>query len=210
MAQAAALASMRYAEMHREIARKLSGRVEKDLGELCRRRRVHRGTRGYEEVYWKLARRYQGHVCQLFFYELKHIDLKTQEESFLWDISIIKWHIKRVEYIDFYQNEWLCTISLISARPMLIFSIRPKWGRRWCRAPHFVKKLPVDIQQKIEAVWAGYKEGEDCKKQKEATRAILDTITEEQWKECRPRGGRGPFRPPTPPPLVESTTFPLL
>uniref|UniRef100_A0A914W3I7 Uncharacterized protein n=1 Tax=Plectus sambesii TaxID=2011161 RepID=A0A914W3I7_9BILA len=92
------------------------------------------------------------------------------------------------------------------------FSVRPKGHHRWCRAPRFIKKLSVELQEKIEAIWVGYKEGEECHQQKEATRAILETITEEEWKELRPRGGRGGHGGhggrgrPFPRPVIETTT----
>lgn len=41
-------------------------------------------------------------------------------------------------------------------------------------------RLPLDVQGKIRAVWANYKDGDECLKQREETREIVQAIPDEQ------------------------------
>uniref|UniRef100_A0A914VJG4 Uncharacterized protein n=1 Tax=Plectus sambesii TaxID=2011161 RepID=A0A914VJG4_9BILA len=70
-------------------------------------------------------------------------------------------------------------------------SIRPMRPLPPCGLPPFLEKLPADMQQKVQAIWANYVQGEDCKQQHKETRELLKTLTKEQKKALRPFGGRG-------------------
>lgn len=67
-----------------------------------------------------------------------------------------------------------------------------------CELPPFTAKLPTDAKEKVEAIWAAYKEGE-CSTEHEKTKAIIDSLSEEVKHAVLPPGPAPPVFPSTNP-----------
>ncbi|KAI6196801.1 hypothetical protein M3Y94_01152000 [Aphelenchoides besseyi] len=55
------------------------------------------------------------------------------------------------------------------------------WHQRHitCGTPAFFHRLPLDAQAKIRDIWAHYEAGDECDKEKEATRQVIQSIPDE-------------------------------
>ncbi|KAI6242863.1 hypothetical protein M3Y99_00195000 [Aphelenchoides fujianensis] len=55
------------------------------------------------------------------------------------------------------------------------------WHQRHisCGHPAFAYRLPLDAQNKIREIWAHYEAGDECEKEKQATREVIQSIPEE-------------------------------
>jgi Spy/CpxP family protein refolding chaperone len=57
--------------------------------------------------------------------------------------------------------------------------------RRGCGIPQFQIKLPLDMQEKLKAIWTDYVPGTPCKKERKATHALIKTLPEDIRKALR-------------------------
>ncbi|CAD6185457.1 unnamed protein product [Caenorhabditis auriculariae] len=55
------------------------------------------------------------------------------------------------------------------------------WHKRGppCGLPKFLERLPEEAQEKVKAIWANYKEGDDCDAENRQTREIVHELPEE-------------------------------
>jgi len=64
------------------------------------------------------------------------------------------------------------------------FSALGPWGRHHppCGIPPFLHRLPEEMQKKVQAIWAGYKEGDDCEEEHQKTRQIIHSLPDDvRW-----------------------------
>ncbi|KAJ1370894.1 hypothetical protein KIN20_032717 [Parelaphostrongylus tenuis] len=96
--------------------------------------------------------------------------------------------VKEDEQVEALGNQKTMKITLI----FLIFAYVAASGHRRarnCGLPTFTSRLPKDVQEKVLKIWENYEDGDDCEKEYQQTKKLIDALPKDvRSRAIRPKG----------------------